>query len=840
MVDVEKYGWDDTPTPDMGLDESKAPQVVQKLAQYVIGKRKGKDVASAYSQAMIASGVLALEANTLSNQVASSNAETEVFVNEMLLEMTDKDVISAPEIIATRKGYMDLESRLDDELPVNPKWFGAKGDGVTDDGQALKSAHEFANSIGRKVLYPAGTYYLHEVSNIPIMTDVDASKAEIVINPSFEPTNTMFDIVPTESSYEIHPDLSTLVVNKDTVSLPQINGHGDAILELINDNKRVYIRYGSNANTGVPQSDTVVIDTHGNLKNDIVWDFDEITRAFIYPIDKTFIDVVFGRITYMNNIDRTSYAYKNIQVSRSRVTLTVMDEGLVPLAKKSPYAGVIQTGKCAYVTIKDSNLENKPTVKNDQGVSVGTYGMLLQGTISLTLMNVHSKEIPEEFDGWGIMGGNVLKDFRVIDCDLSRIDSHQGTHNMTIRNTKVGSKGITVTGTGLLELDNVTITGPRSAVNLRNDYGSTWNGPMKFKDITHKPDSAHNKPYLIYGTPTYTHDFGYDCHFGTSIDIDGYTIHDKESDTLLSVLGVNSPNTSNKVSNYYFPDFVSIKRARTHSGRKILTAFDVGNYHMLSAVKDGSWKEEGGVNSISPNVRLEIFEGTWTDREDAIGLYSDDYQLYSSGNTGFRPDTLYLDVYFSDLSDLSVNVLAFPFKLNVNNATIRRMYANNGGGGRAVISINKSDIDTNDIVGPYHVRVPALSSVFSEVNVYPPRDTSGGIITDGEKIKKAHQFLGFSGLSVFTIVLDSYIYNSRLMPNYPIESLSLDYVDYGFTDKMIPNARYNLRRKGATSVRPKDLPSRPIPNGYEYFDTTLGYPVYRHNGNWKNSSGAVV
>ena len=832
--------FDKTPTPNPTYDSSKVPTEIGKIANYVRTKYKGEDILEAIAQSSEIAGVYANEARQLSEYTQVRQDTAEDLNNQLLQEMTDKDIISAPEIIKTRKGYVDLESRLDDELPINPKWFGAKGDGVTDDGQALRSAHEFANSIGRKVLYPVGTYYLHEVSNIPIMTDVDASKAEIVINPSFEPTNSMFDIVPTESSYEIHPDLSTLVVNKDTVSIPQITGHGDAILELINDNKRVYIRYGANANTGIPQSDTVVIDTHGNLKNDIVWDFDEITRAFIYPIDKTVIDVVFGRITYMNNVDRTSYAFKNINVTRSRVNLTVMDEGLVPLAKKSPYAGVIQTGKCAYVTIKDSNLENKPTVQNAQGVAVGTYGMLLQGTISLTLMNVHSKEIPEEFDGWGIMGGNVLKDFKVIDCDLSRIDSHQGTHNMTIRNTKVGSKGITVTGTGLLELDNVTITGPRSAVNLRNDYGSTWNGPMKFKDITHKPDSSHNAPYLVYGTPTYTHDFGYDCHFGTSIEIDGYTVHDREEDYLLSILSINSPNTSNKVSNYYFPDFVSVKRARTQSGRKILTVFDVGNYHMLSAIKDGSWKEESGVNSISPNVRLEVFDGTWTDREDVVGLMSNDYQLYSSGNTGFKPDTLYLDVYFSDLTDLSVNILAFPFKINVNNCTVRRIYANNGGGGRAVINVNKSDIDTNNSAGVYHVRVPALSSVFSEVNVYPPRDTSGVIITDGEKIKQAHQFLGFGGLSVQTMIIDAYVYNSRLMPNYPIESLSLDYVDYGFADKMIPNARYNLRRRGATSLRPRDLSARPIPDGYEYFDTTLGYPVYRHNGNWRNSSGAAV
>ena len=45
---TERYGWDQTPTPDLGLDITKAPADIQKLYKWVIEKMYGKDVASAY------------------------------------------------------------------------------------------------------------------------------------------------------------------------------------------------------------------------------------------------------------------------------------------------------------------------------------------------------------------------------------------------------------------------------------------------------------------------------------------------------------------------------------------------------------------------------------------------------------------------------------------------------------------------------------------------------------------------------------------------------------------------------------------------------------------------
>lgn len=147
MVDVEKYGWDDTPTPDMGLDESKAPQVIQKLAQYVIDKRKGKDVASAYSQSLIASGILALEANTLSKEI-------EVFLADMIQELTGKELISGPEVVQARGGRDTLAQRLDETAMLDEVFLKANGINVNDFDEPTRQA--FLEAQGIDVNYVLG------------------------------------------------------------------------------------------------------------------------------------------------------------------------------------------------------------------------------------------------------------------------------------------------------------------------------------------------------------------------------------------------------------------------------------------------------------------------------------------------------------------------------------------------------------------------------------------------------------------------------------------------------------------------------------------------------------
>jgi hypothetical protein len=111
-------------------------------------------------------------------------------------------------------------------------------------------------------------------------------------------------------------------------------------------------------------------------------------------------------------------------------------------------------------------------------------------------------------------------------CTLSRFDAHQGVANATIRNSTLGHMGINAIGSGLLLVENSTIRG-RSLVNLRPDYGSTWQGELVIRNCVFVPaDGNPISAALISGSYSGEHDFGYTCYMPQRITIDNLRIDD--------------------------------------------------------------------------------------------------------------------------------------------------------------------------------------------------------------------------------------------------------------------------------------------------------------------------
>ena len=165
---TERYGWDQTPTPDLGLDITKAPSDVQKLYKWIIEKMYGKDVASAYGQAMVLTGILAKNAEAMSLFTSGRMDALDTFVKDTLIELTDKDIISAPEIIMARNGEDTLSDRLvrdsglvtdninnirqiSNDRGINPRDFGVVADGITDDTTAMQSVIDYAILTKRRI-----------------------------------------------------------------------------------------------------------------------------------------------------------------------------------------------------------------------------------------------------------------------------------------------------------------------------------------------------------------------------------------------------------------------------------------------------------------------------------------------------------------------------------------------------------------------------------------------------------------------------------------------------------------------------------------------------------------
>src|SRR5690606_12706460 len=111
-------------------------------------------------------------------------------------------------------------------------------------------------------------------------------------------------------------------------------------------------------------------------------------------------------------------------------------------------------------------------------------------------------------------------------CALSRFDAHQGVANATIRNSTLGHMGINAIGTGIFILENSTIFS-RNIINLRPDYGSTWQGELIIRNCVFKPIAGKSfNTSLINGNYTGLHDFGYVCYMPERITIENLKIDD--------------------------------------------------------------------------------------------------------------------------------------------------------------------------------------------------------------------------------------------------------------------------------------------------------------------------
>ncbi len=139
----------------------------------------GREVREAIHDGVFRANQIADGADAKADNTEIRQDAVEVFNNQVVQEMTDKDVISAPELIQARGGEATLVDRLDRDfgyidykmngVHINVKDFGATGDGVTDDYDSIQAAinHVYSISVsGGVVFFPPGIYMLSAPLNV--------------------------------------------------------------------------------------------------------------------------------------------------------------------------------------------------------------------------------------------------------------------------------------------------------------------------------------------------------------------------------------------------------------------------------------------------------------------------------------------------------------------------------------------------------------------------------------------------------------------------------------------------------------------------------------------------
>ena len=477
-----------------------------------------------FSLASVISTANAQPKSTVENVVITSTQnKTSVQTNEkgeLLINVSPKDV-----------------SRFKANGVVRYSDFGAKGDGKTDDIDAIAATHAYANQHNLPVKADDGyTYFIGGKNRTAVVqTNTDFGKAAFIIDDTNVENREahIFLIGSMKQPFKLK-GISSLKKNQTKIdaSLP-----GTCLITVTDTNVKRYIRFGANQNNGSSQTDIFMVDKNGNVDMNapIIWDFDKITDITALPIDETTLTISGGRFTTIANRAESKYTYysRGIIIKRSNVILSGLEHRVTGEGDQgAPYAGFITIRDCSNVRVQNTLLTGHKvyqTIGNaGVPVSMGSYDLSPSRALNVSIVNCRQTNDINDNKYWGIMGSNFCKNILYDSCTFSRFDAHQGVANATIRNSTLGHQGINAIGSGKFIVENSTVYS-RSFINLRNDYGSTWQGELIIRNCVFVPAGGKtSSASLISGSYSGQHDFGYTCYMPERITIENLRIDDSK------------------------------------------------------------------------------------------------------------------------------------------------------------------------------------------------------------------------------------------------------------------------------------------------------------------------
>ena len=439
-------------------------------------------------------------------------------------------------LLVRGKGDIVIDKKYEYTTEVSKiyyKDYGAVGDGVADDFMAIKAAHDYANTDGYTVVAEDGATYnlgIHTTS-IRIMTDVIWTGAKFIIDDSsIEAKSTasktdIFKIVPSMPTQEI-TTITSLSKGQTNIGVTFDQPMLVYLRDVENNERRVYIRYGGNANSGSIRQEIILVDENGNVdpSTPILFDYPELGAVKAYPVAEKPITIKGGTFTTIANRAPREYNYysRGFLISRSNTTITKLTHYVQGETDTgAPYGGFLSTSQANNVLFDSIVFTGHKVyrLQTDASNPMGTYEIGGANSNAITWRNCTQTNDINDSTYWGVMGTNFCKNLKYDGCKLSRFDAHQGMHNTTIINSELGYMEINAIGSGLLRIEDCIVNGD-TVVNLRDDYGSTWEGDVIIKNV--QLNNSTNGA-TVFGATWYNHYFGYTCYLPQNITIDNLT-----------------------------------------------------------------------------------------------------------------------------------------------------------------------------------------------------------------------------------------------------------------------------------------------------------------------------
>ena len=484
--------------------------------------------------------VSTLDASTASSTIATEPAETTA-AETTAAETTPSETAATESTTAPAEPPATPEERG----YVLYSDFGATGKGTADDFLAVAAAHEYANAHGLPVKADSGATYLFFVNSvgrqIDIKTDTDWTGAKfiiddrcIIVNDNRTYQKPIFRIAPSGESRVI-TSVTSLKKTATNIGFEP----GEKCLAFIEDtSSKVYIRTGIHENSGYSKREVVLLDEHGNIDDQtpLTWDYDSITSITLYPTSDEPITVKGGKFHTVANKQPWKFTYfaRNIKVERSNVTLeniTHTVEGETDDGG-APYEGFVYVSKCANVTVKNCIFTPHYIFAKMSSTESNTFGYDIHVNTATNVEFIGcTQTLPIENNNyWGVFTSNFARNITLENCVLSRFDAHMGVYNVTIKGCTLGHQGIRLIGFGTALIENTTVRSSEF-INLREDYGSTFDGTVIIRNCRYEPmGQMYSESALIRAKNNCDHYYGYRCYF-PRLDIDGLVVDDRNKTT---------------------------------------------------------------------------------------------------------------------------------------------------------------------------------------------------------------------------------------------------------------------------------------------------------------------
>ena len=503
--------------------------------------------------------------------------------------------------------------------------FGAVGDGVADDLDAIVAAHAAANELGLPVRARDGaTYYVGGAAKTAqVRTDVDFGAARFVIDDTaVEDRNRHVFQIASDHAPHVLSGLSRVAKGRRElgVALPR-----KSLLLVRNDNVKQFIRQGANQNDGTAQREVLLVDARGvvDASCPMTWDFDAVTSATAYPVDARTLTVKGGVFTTRANAETSEYRYfaRGVAVRRSNVRIEglrhlVVGEG----AQGAPYGGFINVSSCANVVVTGCVLTAHKCYRTigsaGTSVTMGSYDVNVGESVNVACVDCVQTTDLADSRYWGVYTSNFCKNLLLDGCEFSRFDAHQGVHGATVRNCRIGYMGIKAVGFGLFRVENTRVEA-NAFFELRGDYGSPWDGEFLVRDCVFAPP-AGKTGVLVSANNAGQHDFGYPCAMPRRIAVDGLRVEDAGASAgpwlFSNYCSANTSAAYVEAFPYAPTEEVVLNRVLTASGwafrvcsnawlfRNLVLSVEVGarRRDFAAELRDGAWTETGGRWAAAP------------------------------------------------------------------------------------------------------------------------------------------------------------------------------------------------------------------------------------------------